>query len=111
LVTPFLLESDILVRAEGEERMFNVYLNEKRDRVLVIPRGRPIPVIESAGGWLKKKRTVAVSEEIKSAIQRNGFYWRKLRKSNSLKNNAPTATAQRPRRNDIGTSHADAGHS
>jgi hypothetical protein len=91
--------------------MFNVYLNQKRDRLLVIPRGRPIPVIESAGRWLKKKGTVAISEEIKSAIQRDGFYWRKLRKSNSLQSNAPTATAQQPRRNDIGTSHTDAGQS
>jgi hypothetical protein len=109
LVTPFLLESYNLVRAEGEDQMFNVYLNEKRNCLLVIPRGRSIPVIESAGRLKKKKGTVAVSEEIKSAIQRNGFYFRKLRKSNSLQNNAPTATAQRPRRNDIGTSHTDAG--
>ena len=59
--------------------MFNVYLNEKRDRLLVIARGQPIPVIESAGRWRKKKATVTVSDEIKSAIQRDGFYWRRLR--------------------------------
>jgi hypothetical protein len=62
--------------------MFDVYLNEKRDRLLVIARGQPIPVVENAGRWRKKKATVAVSDEIKSAIQRDGFYWRKLRKSN-----------------------------
>ncbi|SHH05417.1 hypothetical protein [Bradyrhizobium erythrophlei] len=59
--------------------MFNVYLNEKRDRLLVIARGQPIPVVENAGRWRKKKATVAVSDEIKSAIQRDGFYWRRLR--------------------------------
>ena len=59
--------------------MFDVYLNAKRDRLLVIARGQPIPAIESAGRWRKKKATVAVSDEIKSAIQRDGFYWRRLR--------------------------------
>ena len=59
--------------------MFNVYLNEKRDRLLVIARGQPIPAIESAGRWRKKKPTVVVSDEIKSAVQRDGFYWRRLR--------------------------------
>ena len=64
--------------------MFEVYLNEKRDRLLVIARGQPIPVIEKAGRWRKKKATVAISDEIKTAVQKDGFYWRSLRKSNSL---------------------------
>jgi hypothetical protein len=59
--------------------MFDVYLNETRDRLLVIARGQPIPVIEKAGRWRKKKATVAVSDEIRSAVQRDGFYWRRLR--------------------------------
>jgi hypothetical protein len=59
--------------------MFDVYLNEKRDRLLVIARGQSTPVIENAGRWRKKKGTVAVSDEIKSAVQRDGFYWRRLR--------------------------------
>ena len=67
--------------------MFDVYLNKKRDCLLVIARGQPIPVVENAGRWRKKKKaTVAVSDEIKSAIQRDGFYWRRLaehRNSNS----------------------------
>jgi len=91
--------------------MFNVYLNQKRDRLLVIPKGRPIPLIESAGRWLKKKGTVAVSEEIKSAIQRDGFYSRRLRKNDSPQSNAPKPTVQRPRRNHTGTSQTDAGQS
>ena len=91
--------------------MFDVYLNEKRDRLLVIARGQPIPVIENAGRWRKKKATVAVSDEIKSSVQRDGFYWRKLRKSHSLpsrKTTAPVA-ARRPSQNDIGARQADAG--
>jgi hypothetical protein len=72
----------MFARAEGG-RMFDVYLNEKRGRLLVIARGQPIPVIEKAGRWRKKKGTVAVSDEIKSAVQRDGFYWRRLREGNS----------------------------
>ena len=59
--------------------MFDVYLNEKRDRLLVIPRGQPIPVIEKAGRWRKKKATIVISDEIKTAVRRDGFYWRRLR--------------------------------
>ena len=93
--------------------MFNVYLNEKRDRLLVIARGQPIPVIESAGRWRKKKATVAVSDEIKTAVQRDGFYWRSLRKSNSLlsKKAISPVAPRRASRNDIGTWQADAGQS
>jgi hypothetical protein len=38
LVTPILRESDMLMRAEGD-CMFDVYLNEKRDRLLVVAKG------------------------------------------------------------------------
>ena len=44
--------------------MFEVYLNEKHDRLLVIEKGHPIPVIENSGRWRKKKGAVAVSDEI-----------------------------------------------
>ena len=70
--------------------MFDVYLNEKRDRLLVIARGQPIPVIEKAGRWRKKKATLAISDEIKIAVKKDGFYWRSLRKSTSLPNENPT---------------------
>ena len=86
LVTPLLQESDMLTRTEGE-CMFDVYLNEKRDRLLVVAKGQPIPIIGSPGRWRKKKGAVAVSDEIKLALQRDGFYWRRLaehRGSNSL---------------------------
>ena len=58
--------------------MYDVYLNEKRDRLLVVAKGQPIPVIENSGRWRKKKGAVAVSDEIKLALQRDGFYWRRL---------------------------------
>ena len=58
--------------------MFEVYLNEKHDRLLVIEKGHPIPVIENSGRWRKKKGAVAVSDEIKLALQKDGFYWRRL---------------------------------
>jgi hypothetical protein len=72
--------------------MFDVYLNEKRDRLLVVAKGRSIPVIENSGRWRKKKRAVAVSDEIKSAVQRDGFYWRRLaehRRSSSTPSEPP----------------------
>jgi hypothetical protein len=60
-----------------ERAMFDVYLNGKGD-LLVVPRGLPIPNSET-GRWRKKKTKVAaVSDEIRLAIQRRGYYRRKL---------------------------------
>ena len=67
----------MLMRAEGD-CMFDVYLNEKRDRLLVVAKGQPIPNIGNSGRWRKKKGAVAVSDEIKLALQKDGFYWRRL---------------------------------
>jgi hypothetical protein len=58
--------------------MFDVYLNAKRDHLLVVPKGQPIPIIKKSGRWRKKKGAVAVSDEIKLSLQRDGFYWRRL---------------------------------
>jgi len=58
--------------------MFDVYLNERRD-LLVVSKGLPVPVGKS-GRWRKsKKKVLKVSDEIKSAVQRQGYYVRKLR--------------------------------
>jgi hypothetical protein len=59
--------------------MFDVYLNSKRD-LLVLPSGVPVPVTELTGRWRKKRRRSAtsVSVEIRSAVQRRGYYVRKL---------------------------------
>ena len=57
--------------------MFDVYLNERRD-LLVVNKGLPIPA-HKPGRWRKsKRRALKVSDEIKSAVQRQGYYLRKL---------------------------------
>jgi hypothetical protein len=59
--------------------MFDVYLNGRRD-LLVVRRGFPIPVDDASGKWRKRKRKVAsVSEEIRRAVQSQGYYTRKLK--------------------------------
>lgn len=66
--------AEALARSDG---MFDVYLNEKRN-LLVVKKGLPIPSGE-AGTWRKKKTKVAsVSDEIRLAVQRYGYYRRKL---------------------------------
>jgi hypothetical protein len=58
--------------------MFDVYLSERRD-LLVVSKGLPIPTHKS-GRWRKsKKRVLKVSDEIKSAVRRQGYYLRKLK--------------------------------
>ena len=59
--------------------MFDVYRNGKRD-LLVINTGSAIPVVYSENRWRKsRKRILKVSAEIKSAVQRQGYYVRSLR--------------------------------
>ena len=59
--------------------MFDVYRNEKRE-LLVLSNGSAIPVVCSQNIWRKKRRRVLkVSDEIKSAVQRQGYYVRSLR--------------------------------
>jgi hypothetical protein len=58
--------------------MFEVYLNDRRD-LLVIKKGTPAPLIAASGNWRKrKKKVVRVSDEISFAVQREGYYLRKL---------------------------------
>ena len=57
--------------------MFEVYLNERRD-LLVLEKGTPVPVIRAAGKWRKKKGVFKVSDEIRCAVQSQGYYLRKL---------------------------------
>lgn len=57
--------------------MFDVYVNDKRD-LLVVRKGFPIPHSEAPIRWRKKKRAAIVSEEIKRAVQKQGYYRRKL---------------------------------
>ena len=59
--------------------MVDVYYNTKRD-LLVVKKGCPMPPIGEQGKWRKsKKRVIKVSDEIRSTLQRQGYYMRKLR--------------------------------
>jgi len=59
--------------------MFDVYLNNRRD-LLVVRKGFPIPAAGASGGWRKrKKKVVNVSDEIRLAVQSRGYYMRKLK--------------------------------
>jgi hypothetical protein len=60
--------------------MFDVYLNNRRD-LLVVRNGLPIPVTETSCGWRKRKRgrLASVSEEIRVAVQKQGYYMRRLK--------------------------------
>ena len=61
------------------KRYMDVYLNTKRD-LLVVKKGYPMPPVAAQGKWRKsKKRVIKVSDEISSALQRQGYYMRKLR--------------------------------
>ena len=63
----------------------DVYLSTRRD-LLVVKKGCPIPPVAAPGRWRKrKKRVVKVSEEIRSALQMQGYYMRKLRDLNRTK--------------------------
>ena len=61
----------------GGLRMFDVYQNTKRD-LLVVRKGLPIPFPGASGKWRKKKQVASVSEDIKLAVQRQGYYMRRL---------------------------------
>ena len=58
--------------------MFDVYLSDKRD-LLIVRRGSSLPISAFRGRWRKRKRkVVSVSGEIRSAIERQGYYMRKV---------------------------------
>jgi hypothetical protein len=62
--------------------MFDVYLSDRRD-LLIVRKGSSLPISVS-GRWRKRKRkVVSVSGEIRSAIERQGYYMRKV---NDLRN-------------------------
>jgi uncharacterized protein YcgL (UPF0745 family) len=59
--------------------MCDVYLNEKRD-LLVVRKGLSSPLGDTSAKWRKsKKRVVSVSEEIRQAVEKQGYYLRRLR--------------------------------
>jgi len=59
--------------------VFDVYRNDKRD-LLVLSTGSDVPALYSANKWRKsRKRVLKVSDEIKTAVQAQGYYVRSLR--------------------------------
>jgi hypothetical protein len=59
--------------------VFDVYLNNRRD-LLVVRKGLPFPLGGPSYKWRKsKKRVVIVSEEIRLTIQKQGYYLRTLK--------------------------------
>ena len=57
--------------------MFEIYLNDKRE-LLVIEKGTQVPVSPASGKWRKRKKTARVSDAIRSAVESQGYYLRKL---------------------------------
>ena len=70
----------MLAPAGGPTEMFDIYLSDRRD-LLVVRKGFSIPLSDApAGRWRKsKKRVMAVSEEIRLAVQSQGYYLRRLK--------------------------------
>ena len=57
----------------------DIYLSTRRD-LLVVRKGSLIPPMAAPGSWRKsKKRAAKVSEEIRSAVEKQGYYIRKLK--------------------------------
>ena len=61
--------------------MFEVYLNNRHD-LLVIERGAQLPLSSASGKWRKRKKAIRVSAAIRFAVQREGYYLRKLSGAN-----------------------------
>ena len=58
--------------------MVEVYFNVRRD-LLVVRKEFPVPGIGVEGKWRKsKKRVIRLSEEIRQAVQSQGYYIRRL---------------------------------
>jgi hypothetical protein len=66
-----------LLAISAPRDILDVYLNTKRD-LLVVCNGLPNPLPDASGRWRKKKKVASVSEDIKLAVQRQGYYMRKL---------------------------------
>ena len=68
-----------MLLSAGGLTMFDVYLNDRR-YLLVVHRGLPIPLRSAPGKWRRsRKRVATVSEEIRLAVQTQGYYMRKLK--------------------------------
>jgi hypothetical protein len=62
----------------GGGGMFDIYINQKRE-LLVVSNGSKPSILGQALKWRKsRKRIKSVSAEIRSAVERQGFYLRQL---------------------------------
>jgi hypothetical protein len=68
----------MLSRGWGAAVMFDVYLNDKRD-LLVVRKGFPLPLREPSSRWRKKKKVVSVSDDINRAVEKHGYYIRRIK--------------------------------
>jgi hypothetical protein len=61
---------------------FNIrcIVSDRRDHLLVIPKGTTVPVGEPKKKWRKKRSIGCVSKEIRLAVQSCGYYKRRLGK-------------------------------
>jgi hypothetical protein len=58
--------------------MFEVYLSDRRD-LLVIVKGNRVPPVAVSARWQKrKKKALRVSDEIRFTVQRQGYHLRKV---------------------------------
>jgi hypothetical protein len=72
----------------------DIYLNNRRE-LLVVKKGCSIPSVAVAGSWRKRhKRVVKVSAEIRSAIQKDGYYMRKVTDFHANDRTVASASAQ-----------------
>ena len=62
--------------------MYEVYVNDRRD-LLVIEKGARVPISSASGKWRMRKKAVRVSDEIRCAVQGQGYYLRKLKDQTS----------------------------
>ena len=79
-VIAILLKNNFLFKKQflcWGQQMFEVYLNHKRD-LLVVKKGSPLPLIGESEKWRMKRKVLRVSDEIRSAVQKHGYYVRKL---------------------------------
>ena len=52
--------------------MFDVYLSNKRDHILVVAKGDRIPSGIKPLGWRKKRAAFSVSAQIKAIVEKDG---------------------------------------
>lgn len=72
----------------------DVYLNARRD-LLIVRSGKPLPAVAALGNWRKtnRKKVLRVSDEIRLALEAQGYYMRKLKDMHRKKCNGSDTCA------------------